>query len=604
MSQSTDPRNEYQTRLDARKASVAELQAKDASIGTARLLTAVAAIGGYFLLTNAELSLVWLAVPVLVFFVLVALHGRVRKLLCRQKTSVRYYERCLERLDGRWAGTGNQGAAFVDSEHPYAADLDLFGKGSLFELLCTAQTQVGEQTLASWLLNPASPEEIAARQAAIEELRGRLDLREELMLLGGDVRENVPAQKLAAWGAAERAMPGRQWQIIAALLTVFMLVATFLWWFTDVGRAPFLIGTFFVLIVWRVLRDPVRQVNQGVSKHYKELEILARVLERLEREPCSSAKLSSLKAALVQDTRPASAQIHELLKRVRLLDAENNQFFAIPAFFLLWSTHFAFLFETWRERSGAAIGKWLAAVGEMEALCALAAYAYEHPADPFPEITGELIYDGSQLGHPLLNEKQCVRNDVRLDENLRILIVSGSNMSGKSTLLRTVGTNAVLALAGAPVRAEKLRLCPVTLGATLRIQDSLQAGRSRFYAEIARLRQLVDLTGGKRPLLFLLDEILHGTNSHDRRIGAEQILNGLVSKGAFGLVTTHDLALAEAAGALGRRAANVHFADEMKDGQLIFDYTMRPGVVKKSNALELMRAVGLPVVDTEATSQK
>ena len=187
---------------------------------------------------------------------------------------------------------------------------------------------------------------------------------------------------------------------------------------------------------------------------------------------------------------------------------------------------------------------------------------------------------------------QSVRNDVRLDSEVRLLLVSGSNMSGKSTLLRTVGTNVVLALAGAPVRATRLELSPLSVGATLRIQDSLQEGASRFYAEITRLRQVVDLTAGPLPVLFLLDEILAGTNSHDRRIGAEGVVRGLVERGAVGLVTTHDLALAEMT-VTGE--VNVHFEDHLEDGLLRFDYKMRPGVVKKSNALELMRAIGLKV---------
>jgi DNA mismatch repair ATPase MutS len=262
---------------------------------------------------------------------------------------------------------------------------------------------------------------------------------------------------------------------------------------------------------------------------------------------------------------------------------------------LLWPVQLAYAVEAWRGQNGAAIGRWLAAVGELEALAALSGYAYEHPGDPFPEILdkGPLL-DGRALAHPLV--EGCVANDARLGgEAPRVLIVSGSNMSGKSTLLRTVGTNVVLALAGAPVRAASLRLSPLQLGATLRIQDSLFEGSSRFFAEIKRLKQLVDLTAGPPPLLFLLDEILHGTNSHDRRIGAEAVVRGLLQKGALGLCTTHDLALAEAADAMGALAANVHFEDHLENGQLRFDYRMRPGVVRKSNALELMRAVGLEI---------
>jgi DNA mismatch repair ATPase MutS len=235
-------------------------------------------------------------------------------------------------------------------------------------------------------------------------------------------------------------------------------------------------------------------------------------------------------------------------------------------------------------------------VGEIEALAALATFAYERPEDPFPELveTGP-VYEADGLGHPLIAATVAVRNDVRLGANgPRVIIVSGSNMSGKSTLLRSVGVSVVLALAGAPVTAARLRVSALSLGATLHIEDSLQAGHSRFFAEILRIRTIADAARGTVPLLFLLDEILHGTNSHDRRIGAEGIVRALVGLGAIGLVTTHDLALTELPAMLGS-AVNMHFEDRLEDGKMIFDYRMRPGVVEHSNALALMRAIGLDV---------
>jgi DNA mismatch repair ATPase MutS len=228
-------------------------------------------------------------------------------------------------------------------------------------------------------------------------------------------------------------------------------------------------------------------------------------------------------------------------------------------------------------------------------LCSLSAFAYEHPADIFPEIVGSgTLFDGEDLRHPLLPSDKSVPNSVRLDTNRQIFIVSGSNMSGKSTLLRTVGVNAVLALAGAPVRAKRMQLSIVAIGATIRVMDSLQQGTSRFYAEIKRLHDIMELAK-KMPTLFLLDEILHGTNSHDRAVGAEAVIRGLIGRGAIGLVTTHDLALTKLADTLAPQAANFHFQDHLENGRMVFDYRLHPGVVEKSNALELMRAVGLEV---------
>jgi DNA mismatch repair ATPase MutS len=240
--------------------------------------------------------------------------------------------------------------------------------------------------------------------------------------------------------------------------------------------------------------------------------------------------------------------------------------------------------------------RWLSALGELEALSGLGAYAFENPADPYPvfEEAGP-VFQAQGLAHPLLPRSRCVANDVALDAELALLVVSGSNMSGKSTLLRTVGVNAVLAFAGAPVRAASLRLSPLAVGASIGVHDSLQDGESRFYAEIKRIRQVVDLAQTGRPALFLLDEIFSGTNSAERRVGAEAVVRALVDGGAIGLVTSHDLALADVADHLAPRAKNVHFEDHLEGDRIAFDYRLKPGKVTRGNALALMRAVGLRV---------
>jgi DNA mismatch repair ATPase MutS len=278
------------------------------------------------------------------------------------------------------------------------------------------------------------------------------------------------------------------------------------------------------------------------------------------------------------------------------LDWAHNQFFLPIAAVLLWREQLALRVEGWRREHGRHVGKWLASVAELEVLCAIAGYAFDHPSDPFPELVGEgAAFEAEGIAHPLMNDPQAVRNDLALGYSTSLLIVSGSNMSGKSTLLRTIGLNAVLALAGAPVRARSLRLSPLSIAASIRVVDSLADGRSRFLAEITRLRQMMDLARGDRRLLFLIDELLSGTNSHDRRIGAEAILRGLVQRGAIGLATTHDLALTAISETLSPLAKNVHFADILSDGVLVFDYRLHEGVTRRSNALELMRSVGLEV---------
>jgi DNA mismatch repair ATPase MutS len=344
---------------------------------------------------------------------------------------------------------------------------------------------------------------------------------------------------------------------------------------------------------WR-LRRHVRDAERAIAGHGPDLALLAAVLDRFEREPLTSPLVARLRSELVVQGRRPSQVVRRARRLVDLFDSRRNQFFAALAVVTLWDVHFALAIQAWRARHGASVGAWIAAVGHLEALASLAEYAWERPADVVPDLAeGEPRFEAEGLGHPLMPEATCVRNDVALGGATRVLIVSGSNMSGKSTLLRAVGLNTVLALAGAPVRARRRRLTRLSVGATLRIRDSLQEGTSRFYAELVRLRDLVRIAEGAVPLLFLLDEILHGTNSHDRRLGAAAVVSGLVERGGIGLVTTHDLALSEVADDPAVRAENVHFEDELKDGQMTFDYRVRPGVVRTSNALALMRTLGL-----------
>jgi DNA mismatch repair ATPase MutS len=493
-------------------------------------------------------------------------------------------------------GKGQAGARFLDERHPNAVDLDLFGNGSLYELLCTVRTRKGEDTLAAWLLAPAPVEEIRGRQEAIAELRPRLELREEFALLGEEVPSGIDLATLVAWGAASPVLRLGWARIAAAVLPAATLIALAAWWGESMGPAPFLAALAIQggFALWLMRR--VQRVVKPVEHAAHDLALFAGILGRIEGERFASSHLRGLREKLETSGVSPSRRIAQLGRLADWLSAPHNQFFALFAPLLLWTTQLAFAVEAWRRTAGSAIAHWFEVVGEFEALCALAAYAYENPLDPVPEIVdGGPCFAGEALGHPLMPTTQCVRNDVCLGGELRLLVVSGSNMSGKSTLLRTVGINAVLALAGAPVRARRLRISPLVVGATLHVQDSLQAGRSRFYTEILRVRQFLDLANGSPPLLFLLDEFLLGTNSHDRRVGAEAVIRNLLDYGAFGLITTHDLALAEIADRLASRAANVHFEDHFEGRTLTFDYQMRPGIVTTSNALALMRAAGIEI---------
>jgi hypothetical protein len=587
----------YEQRLAARRADAGEARGRATRISQARLAIfalGIAVAGAAF--GAKRLDPRWLILPATAFVTLVVAHDRVLRRRDTRERSVRYYEDGIARLDGAFAGRGPDGARFRDPEHPYADDLDLFGSGGLFDLLCRARTAAGEATLASWLLAPADAGEVRGRQQAVAELAPALDLRESLALVGESVAAGLHAEPLLRWGESAPPAPATSLRIAAAalaLLSAALLVAT-------LAGVPLLIPWLAVLVIGgafaSLLRGRVRRTIAATEAPARDLALLAQLLAVLETQRFASPRLAALRAAIDTDGVPASRQIARLGRLVELLDARRNQFFAPIGAALLFTTQVALAIDAWRARCGPSLRAWVGASAELETLASLATHACEHPGDVFPELApGAPLFAAEALGHPLLPVSRCVANDVSLGDAPRLLLVSGSNMSGKSTLLRSVGVAAVMAQAGAPVRARRLALSPLAVGASLRVFDSLQEGHSHFYAEIRRLRQIVELMSGGRPVLFLLDEILHGTNSHDRRIGAEAVVRTLVARGAIGLVTTHDLALAQIAADLGPRAANVHFEDQVEDGVMRFDYRMRPGVVTRSNALALMRAVGLEV---------
>jgi|ERR1039457_508320 hypothetical protein len=538
----------------------------------------------------------------------------------RHEARVRYCEDGLARVQGRPIKGAPDGQRFVDPAHPYAADLDIFGPASIFSHVCMARTGSGQAMLARWLTQAAPIGEIADRQRAVSELSARLPLRQDLWLAGGTVNERVREEALEDWLSGATTQVPRWQRVVTGLLAA--LGVAVLYAFANPEAIPVAVGIVLVQRLWvQRYRALTKAVEAQVFQRAYELGVIARLIERLCDERFSDLHLAALNAGLSDEGKPASRHIVRLVRLVNWLESRRNQLFAIPAAVLLLPEQLSFAIESWRARHGAAALRWLSTIAEMEALASLATFAFEHPQFPFPQIIGVETLGGfphlpatvraeqssaaphatqaepslvaSALGHPLISTDARVSNDVRLDAGCRLLVVTGSNMSGKSTLLRTVGVNAVLAQAGAPVCAASMTLTPLHIGASLRAQDSLEAGVSRFFAEIKRLHRILSMATSEPPVLFLLDEILNGTNSQDRREGAEAIIRQLLERGAIGLVTTHDLALSELANT--RAGMNVHFQDTLEGDRLLFDYRLQPGVVTRRNALDLMRLVGIDV---------
>jgi MutS domain V len=617
----SDPKAEYSRRLDSYLQIAAAKNRIHIQIGNLKLVVVAAGlVVAYLSFGRHSFNSEWLWAPIAAYLILSAIHQRVIRARTRAETAAAMYRRGIARIEDRWAGTGQPGDRFRDPEHVYADDLDLFGRGCLFELLSTARLPMGENQLADWLKTPSTRAAILDRQKIVIELRDKLDLQHDLAVIGEEVRTRLNPESLVGWAEAKREMPGAFWHFAAVFLAL-AFIGSFAWSIAYLNYWPVLCVLVVEILFRRALHHRAHHVNEGVSCNAEGLVLFADVLQRLEREPFSSARLQSLIAQLGRDGTKASRSIRQLAQIEYWIDAHHSLIGHLLELPLLYSVQTAFVAEWWRRRHGARMRASVDTVGEIEALLSLATYSYEHPADPFPEFVEAAaglssranaasdpdprgFFDGVDLGHPLIAAANCVRNSVRLDDATRVLLVSGSNMSGKRTFLRSVGINTVLAMAGAPVRAKSLRLSPLQVGTRIHSSDSLQEGRSTFFAEILHIRRVFDLATTKngenaatdrepRALLFLFDELLEGTNSKDRRIGAERLIHGLLERAAIGIVTTHDLALTEITAAVGDVIRNVHFEDQIEGNEMRFDYRLRDGVVTKSNAIALMRIIGL-----------
>jgi hypothetical protein len=594
-SPASDARSVYGQRLSALESERSLLRRKDRLFGFSKLACAAIAVVSALALARAYPGLLaWALVPALLFIALWIAHERLLRMLSESTRLEEFYRRALARLDDKWAGHGDAGQRFLDSKHLYARDLDIFGAGSLYERISQAASAPGQHTLADWLLHPAAPDEIAQRQDAIRELAPRLDLREQLALAADAIHEGTP-EALTQWAESrETTVPG--WLLYAAPPLGLLWLSSMFYWFATSSYTWFVLLSFINLALTMRFIGAIKRAAVDVLQISPLLGSLHRVLAVYETQPFHAPRLIALTAAVRSEGFMPSRAIAKLERTLEWLESSDNWFVKLVNRFIFWTPLCMLAIEAWRKRHGNHMRAWLASVGDFEALSSLASFAYERPVCCFPTLQSDApALDAKGLTHPLLPHATAVPNDVSLDAARPLIIVSGPNMAGKSTLLRAIGLNVVLAQCGAPVCCASLALSPLVVGASITVQDSLQSGLSRFYAEIQRLKQITDLATNPQPTLFLLDELLSGTNSHDRRVGTEALLRGLLARHAIGLITTHDLALTEIAAALDNEAANMHFGDRFSAGELHFDYKLTPGIADSTNALQLMRSIGLEV---------
>ncbi len=550
------------------------------------------------------------------FLAMVLGHDRVLKRLERSRGLFQIQSESLARLERRWddlpLGLRDRLSDGEESLPAFAQDLDIFGRASLVQLLGTVETPAGSSTLDSWLLTPADPEEILARQAAVEELAEEVEFR-QLLQLQGRLKAD-PTHRLDAfldWAEGEpwwlRRKVGR-WGVRALTLVTPLLglgaVAGF-WPFR--WCALLLVGN--LALSYRFV-GRIYGVFARVSERERPFAQYARVFEHLQAFDGQAPRLRALKSAL-QSTGAAAfeemARLHTIVERSDLRFSSLH--FLIQAF-TLWDFHILSSLETWQTRAGGQVRRWFEALGEWEAMSALAGLRFDHPHWTWPTVTPEAkSFEARQLGHPLLPPERCVTNDVEVGPEGSFLLVTGSNMSGKSTLLRSLGLNAVLAQAGGPVCAQALKHPPLRLGTSIRVEDSLEQGTSFFLAELQRLKDVVDAAdvgaadGSGQKLFYLLDEILRGTNSAERQVAVQKVVEHLVGVGALGAVSTHDLELAELP-ELVAAVRPVHFRETLHSGDdeepMTFDYRLRSGVATTRNALKLLELVGLAFGEDES----
>ena len=505
------------------------------------------------------------------------------------------YERALDRVTGRKVQSGYTGDEFADAtQHLYARDLDVLGPKSLFGMLVVSRTALGRAQVAEWLLRAPTREQVEQRQDAVRELTDAFALRERVWLLGRSRFEELPADSFARWLHADEAVLPRGLPWLMAALTLAWVAVLLAGLLLHVGEDVLFRNVFAIVALQGAVsmrfRVTVRAELELTEKLAAHVTILREGLSVLREQPAFSAEM-------LRELQQAAASERNLKRAERLIDVveqRGKQWFYLPSLFFAVGTQAAAALQRWKRGHADEMRALLAAWSAFDAVLAVSAYAAEHPENVYPSVSdgSEFVADG--LVHPLLRRESAVPNDVALGTEACFLLISGSNMAGKSTLLRAMGANAVLSFTGAPVCARSLRMSTLHVGASLALSDSLAEGRSKFLAEVERLRGIVSLAqehlGGG---LFLIDEILSGTNSADRKAAAEAVVRSLVAASAVGAVSTHDLTLTELADVEGMHGKNVHMASPDEDDPLSFDYVLKDGVNRTTNALAIVRMLGL-----------
>jgi len=535
------------------------------------------------------------------FVVLVFWHQKLRAKQNYIQGLYEIYDQDLKRLDGDWKAFPDTGEDFKDPAHPYSEDLDLFGSSSLFQWINTARTYRGRAKLKECLTeSPVEGATLLKRQEAIKELAVNLAWRRRFMAEAGKTKGsfNSPTRIIEWAKTYDPSYLRARNVILARALPIITLTFLLLYFLTDKVSYWFPFVGFLVQTIILFVGKQRGKALEAVYAYKDSVKIYEKMLERFEKRTFKSDYLQDLKKMLYdRDGKAAFQQIRKLSGLAELISNRGNSMFLVINIFTLWDIQCMIGLESWKEKSGSSLGRWVDTIAELEGLASLAIIHFDHQEWAFPEFVSEdtgLV--ASNMGHPLL--ANSTSNDLSIEKHSGILLITGSNMSGKSTLLRTAGINLVLAYAGAPVCARSFRCSRMQIYSCMRVSDNLGENISSFYAELLRIKQIVLATKTQRHIFFLLDEIFKGTNSQDRHAGAKVLIRQLGKAGAMGMVSTHDLELGDLERESQRRIRNYHFREFYKNDEIHFDYKLRPGISTTRNAMYLIKMAGIDVDET------
>lgn len=587
----------YKNQLEKYGAELKSLERRKSSFAWLRLGSIAAIILAFYLLWHAGVLYV-AAVSVVLLFVFIRMvyadlrnHEKIRF----TKVLIGLYVKEINSLKGEFPfETGDK---FLDKEHPYTSDLDIFGEGSLFQFLNRTSSDAGSSMLSLFLKSKADLEEIMQRQKSVAELAKEPEWQKKIHTLGTINKLTSSSEnRLKEWiNQDNHFIQFKPWSWLRYLLPLVSVTITILYFTDSISLIAFLSVLFVMSIIAWQIDKIVAPVHRQLDEIASQLGYISLSLEMIEQRRFSSEMLKQMHDGLFNGNSCASGEIKKIKKILDRLDLRYNFLLSWPLnVLLLWNLQQILDLEKWKTAQKPFVTHWIEILAKTEALCSLANFSFNNPTYTFPQITEDYFsLSGKDVGHPLIPTIKRVNNPVELPTKGQLLLITGSNMAGKSTYLRSIGVNCVLAFCGAPVCASHFKVSLVDLISSMRIADNLMESTSTFYAELKKLKVVIDHVNNHDRVLILLDEILRGTNSHDRHTGSKALIKQLIEKESAGIIATHDLELAEMKESFANNLLNYHFDVQVSQEELFFDYKLKPGICTSMNASILMKKIGI-----------